>query len=389
MNMIARLRVLFLTVMLLLPLGVVSVMGQSVTIVKELKQVPMSSALAMYKNEFGKYEKPKLDNTFPFAVIRMYLEGNAQAVKLAKERFTLDMGQHTGVEARVTTYSNQILFLVPARRPYIYIDCGDGCDQVLLSNMQQLQSNCVYDCTVRFTPERDGSEVVEVVDKDALLEELRAELANMMQEQKANQQETTAVEEQPSDTIDIEVEEAVVEDTLSNYQRYVQNAKMKTLVMGQLGYAVSPQLSYGAMIGQMYNGYGWYVSARSNFQFGHGAIGVSDAAGLVDGVKPFYSGSTSSSYLAIHGGFMMNVLEKVAKNKFNTLGVYVGGGYGKRELLAETTNGEWIKYAPTSYNGFGGNVGLFGSVAGVTLNVGVSTINFKYVELEVGVGFMF
>ena len=153
MNMIARLRVLFLTVMLLLPFGAVSVMGQSVTIVKELKQVPMSSALAMYKNEFGSFEKPMLDNTFPFAVIRMYLEGNAQAVKLAKERFTLDMGQHTGVEARVTTYSNQILFLVPARRPYIYIDCGDGCYQVLLSNMQQLQSNCVYDCTVRFRPE--------------------------------------------------------------------------------------------------------------------------------------------------------------------------------------------------------------------------------------------
>ena len=387
-NMITRLRVLLLFCMLLLPLVAVPVMGQSVTIVKEMQQVPMASVLAMYKNEFGSFEKPALYDTFPFAVIRMHLEGNAQSVKLAKERLTLYMGQQTGVEARVTTYSNQILFLVRSRRPLIYIDCGDGCNQVLLSNMQQLQSNCVYDCMVRFMPERDENEVVEVVDKNVLLDELRAELANMMQEQKAQQQEATEVEQQ-ADTAVVEVVEPIVEDTLSNYQRYVQNAKMKTLVMGQLGYAVSPQLSYGAMIGQMYNGYGWYVSARSNFQFGHGAIGVSDAAGLVDGVNPFYSGNTSSSHLAIYGGFMMNVLEKVAKNKFNTLGVYVGGGYGKRELLAETTNGEWITYAPTSYNGFGGNVGLFGSVAGVTLNVGVSTINFKYVELEVGVGFMF
>ena len=378
-----------LFVLLLLWVGLLPMAAQSVTVVKEMTAVPYASVLAMYKNEFGSFEKPAMRPTFPYAVIRMHLEGNAQAVKFAKEHLTLYMGQHTGVEARCTTYSNQVLFLVPARRPLIYIDCGDGCDQVLLSNMQQLQPNCLYDCTVRYVPVREGSEVVEVVDKDALLDELRAELANMVQEQKANQQEGTAVEEQPADTIDIAVEEAVVEDTLSNYQRYVQNAKMKTFVMGQLGYAVSPQLSYGAMIGQMYNGYGWYVSARSNFQFGHGAIGVSDAAGLVDGVKPFYSGNTSSSHLAIYGGFMMNVLEKVAKNKFNTLGVYVGGGYGKRELLAETTNGEWITYAPTSYNGFGGNVGLFGSVAGVTLNVGVSTINFKYVELEVGVGFMF
>lgn len=77
------------------------------------------------------------------------------------------------------------------------------------------------------------------------------------------------------------------------------------------------------------------------------------------------------------------------KNKFNTLGCYVGGGYGKRELLAETTSGEWIKYAPTSHNGFVANLGVFGSVAGVTLNVGVSTINFKYIDLEMGVGFMF
>ena len=37
----------------------------------------------------------------------MQLEGNAHEVKAAKERLTLDMGQLTGVEARITTYSNQ------------------------------------------------------------------------------------------------------------------------------------------------------------------------------------------------------------------------------------------------------------------------------------------
>ena len=176
---------------------------------------------------------------------------------------------------------------------------------------------------------------------------------------------------------------------LSKYQPRSQYAKQKTLLMGQLGYSVAPQLSYGAMFGQMYNGCGWYVNARSNFQFGHSAVASCDADGLVDGVRPFYSGKTSSSHLAIHAGYMMNVLEKVTKNKFHTLGFYLGAGYGQRELLAETNDGEWIKYAPTSHAGFAGNVGLFGSVAGVTLNVGVSTINFSYLDLEVGIGFMF
>ena len=35
------------------------------------------------------------------------------------------------------------------------------------------------------------------------------------------------------------------------------------------------------------------------------------------------------------------------------------------------------------------NIGLFGGVYGITLSAGVNTINFKYVEVEAGIGFMF
>ena len=134
-------------------LGLMPLAAQSVTITKDFAQVPVASVLAMYKNEFGSYEKPDMTDTFPYAVIRMHLEGSGQAVREAKERLTLYMGQQIGVERRVTTYSNQILFLVRSRHPMIYIDCGDGCERVLLSNMQQLKSNCVYDCTVKYEPE--------------------------------------------------------------------------------------------------------------------------------------------------------------------------------------------------------------------------------------------
>ena len=384
-------KIRLLLTLLCLWLGMIPTLAQSVTIVEEMKLVPHASVMAMYKNEFGSFEKPVMSPSFPYAVIRMHLEGNAQAVRTAKERVTLYMGQQMGVESRVTTYSNQILFLVRApRHPMIYIDCGDGCERVLLSNMQQLQPNCLYDCRVRFTPEKDGVEVVEIMDKDALLNELRVELANMVQAQQESQNEDTQVKEEPVDTI---VEESIAtvvqEDTLSKYQRYAQNAKLKTLVIGQIGYSVAPQMSYGAMLGQMYRGYGWYVSARSNFQFGEKTIASCDANGMVDGGQLFYSGNTQTTHFVINGGFTMNCLEKATKNKFNTLGFYVGAGYGKRELQWETTDGNWIAYAPTSASGFSGNVGLIGSVCGLTLNVGVTTINFKYVELELGIGFVF
>ena len=380
-------KIRLLLTLLCLWLGMIPTLAQSVTIVEEMKLVPHASVMAMYKNEFGSFETPLTSPSFRYAVIRMHLEGNAQAVRTAKERVTLYMGQQMGVESRVTTYSNQILFLVRApRHPMIYIDCGDGCERVLLSNMQQLEPNCLYDCRVRFAPESDGSDV----DKDALLDELRAELVSLVQAQQESQNEEKQVEDEPVDTI---MKEPIVpllqEDTLSKYQRYAQNAKMKTLVMGQIGYSVAPQMSYGAMLGQMYNGYGWYVSARSNFQFGAQAIGSCDAEGMVDGGQLFYSGNTQTTHFVINGGFTMNCLEKATKNKFNTLGFYVGAGYGKRELQWETTDGNWIAYAPTSASGFSGNVGLIGSVCGLTLNVGVTTINFKYVELELGIGFVF
>ena len=366
-------------------LGLMPLAAQSVTITKDFAQVPMASVLAMYKNEFGSYEKPDMTDTFPYAVIRMHLEGSGQAVREAKERLTLYMGQQMGVERRVTTYSNQILFLVRSRHPMIYIDCGDGCERVLLSNMQQLKSNCVYDCTVRYEPENEGGDV----DKDALLDELRAELANIKQMQQDNQNKDSQVKDVEDTHVEEPVAPVVQEDTLSKYQRYAQNAKVKTLVLGQMGYSVAPQLSYGAMVGQMYKGYGWYLKGRSNFHFAPSANLVCDANGSIDGDRLFFSGNTSATHYAVSGGFMMNFIEKKTKNKFSTFGCYIGGGYGKREMQWETADGKWVTYAPTSYKGFAGDIGLMGSLCGVTLSLGVSTINFQYVELEVGVGFMF
>lgn len=178
-------------------------------------------------------------------------------------------------------------------------------------------------------------------------------------------------------------------EALSSYDYYTQNAKIKTIVSGQIGYSTAPQLSYGAIIGQMYKGIGWYVSGRSNFQFTAPTELACNKQGYIDGERPFYTGNTSTTHYAVNAGFMMNVLEKITKNKFNTLGFYLGGGYGKRELQWETTDGLWVKYAPTSHTGFSGNIGLFGSVYGITLSAGVNTINFKYVEVEAGIGFMF
>ena len=177
--------------------GMLPLAAQSVKITKELTHVQMALVLAMYKNEFGSFENSALSDPFQYAVIRMHLEGNAHAVSAAKERLTLYLGQQFGVESRVTTYSNQILFLVRARRPYIYIDCGDGCEPKLLSGGLQLRSNCLYDCTVRYTP---AGETPSNIDTELLSNlETRLDSLQLVQEQKIEslQQAQKQLEEKP------------------------------------------------------------------------------------------------------------------------------------------------------------------------------------------------
>ena len=171
-------KTLFTTIVLLFGL---STFAQTLTVTKEFTLVPNSSVLAMYKNQFGKWEKADLDDTFPYAVIRMRLEGNAREVTMAKQRLTLYLGTQTAVLDRYAQNSNELLFLIPARRPTIYIDCGDGCDKVLLMENQQLQSNRVYDGVVHFVPEEIDKENV---DREELKKELLAELSTYLSEKK-------------------------------------------------------------------------------------------------------------------------------------------------------------------------------------------------------------
>ena len=471
-----------LLTLLCLYVGIIPAMAQSVTITREMKEVQMANVLAMYKNEFGSFEKPALSDPFPFAVIRMHLEGNAHDVKAAKERLTLYMGQQTGVESRVTTYSNQILFLVRSRRPMIFIDCGDGCEQVLLSNMQKLKSNCLYDCTVRFRVEKESDSsnelseydfLLEVTPTDAIVEVVvngekqvwaldsgRVEKTlqegsyfySIVAEDYATQEGTfnvsstetfrkidlrpafgyltingtaedmasithqetrnvIAIESLPisdlqCDTgvyvLEIDRDKYYYRDTITissgeqltvspiDFQK--KKPRINTFVVAEAGYAFAPQWGFGGMVGQMYNGLGWYVKGRSNFQFGHHATNglMCEQGGLINGELPFYSGRTAAKEWLVNAGFVVDFLgKKRMQYKNNMIGLYVGAGYGMRELLWEKSNGDWVKYNPTSASGVSAGAGVIGSVAGVTLTAGVNTIQFKYLEIEFGIGYTF
>ena len=476
--------------------GIIPTLAQSVTITREMKEVPMASVLAMYKNEFGSFEKPALSDPFPFALIRMHLEGNAHDVRAAKERLTLYMGQQTGVEARVTTYSNQILFLVPARRPMIFIDCGDGCEQVMLSNMQKLKSNCLYDCTVRFRTERSADATVDTVfvNEGPKIHELRLQVepADAKVEviahgerkdwiltdgitdlqltegeyhytisadnyhtaqgviQVPTEEKIVYIPLRPtfgwmtisSDSMDLQGVSAVIlyqgkietlalpmEKTVYNpgdytisidkekhhpYQETVtveENRlttvcpvlvpkvfKRNTFVLAEAGFATNPSWGVGLMVGQVYGevtkgcGAGWYVQGRSNFQSTKATTDDMIAkGGLLDGVKPFYTGEQRANEFLLNAGLVLNFLnkQKPNRNKRSMFGIYAGLGYGQYARSWEISDGRWFEYAPSKAKGMSFGGGLIGSIKGFTINAGINTIQAKYVEVEAGLGWTF
>ena len=486
-------KIKLLLTLLCLWAGLLPALAQSVTIIRDMKEVPMASVLAMYKNEFGSFEKPALSDPFPFALIRMHLEGNAHDVRAAKERLMLYMGQQTGVEARVTTYSNQVLFLVPARRPMIFIDCGDGCEQVMLSNMQKLKSNCLYDCTVRFRTERSADATVDTVfvNEGPKIHELRLQvepadakvervmLNGIKQEcsvvdgvaelkleegeyrytisaehyypqegvlsvpttstdvvhllnpkvgwlsitsdstdltdlsvevlrmvEPANGKKMTKKEVKQNTTTyplplqkfacdtgiyQLKIEKKKYFDyhqtlTLSEGDNIVLSPKMRphimnTFIIAEVGMALNPEWGIGLMFGQMYDGVGWYVKGRSNWN-----IPKKDESGGKDFNTT--KETTSLEWIVDAGMVVDFLMNKEKKDKDNFLGLYVGAGYGSRERYWYNAGvNKWGKYYPNSYHGLSANIGVIGSIRGMTLMAGVNTLAFKYAEIEIGVGY--
>ncbi len=195
----------------------------------------------------------------------------------------------------------------------------------------------------------------------------------------------------------------IVWDVLANSQEFVHEKVQfgvipysmyngnKSFILAEYGYGFSPQHSAGITLGQCY-GYttiGWYVSVRTNLSLKQDdGLSCGQGGYLEDGVLPFYSGNTKNNHIMANAGMLLDFLSiGVWPNyKSNMLALYAGVGYGQRYQLWETTDHQWVTYQPTAYKGVSAECGLLASFKGFTLMAGVSTIDFKYMEVEAGIG---
>lgn len=166
------------------------------------------------------------------------------------------------------------------------------------------------------------------------------------------------------------------------------------------GYAYAVESPYGLTVGGMARRVGWYVRFKTNMSFQNHDYACTNDGVLTD----FPTGNESYSS------------DPSKKNKINSLQamagmlvkctpwlyVSTGLGYGQRELLHpfathskdnyHDENAQrklWAKNMDSSYTGIAAEADLIGRWHSFFLSAGCNTINFKYIDLNMGVGMFF
>lgn len=169
-----------------------------------------------------------------------------------------------------------------------------------------------------------------------------------------------------------------------------------------VGYAFSTEMPYGITFGGMQNKWGWYTRLKTNFSFFNSENslecfvnekGNTEIDGNIDG-KSYQVDDSKSSKKNSMAGTVGLIYQATSILNFS-----VGAGYGQRTLFtpftsrdhSETsrTDNTWIKNRDYSYKGIMVEADAMMRFDKFFLSVGCHTMNFKYIDINAGIGLFF
>lgn len=166
--------------------------------------------------------------------------------------------------------------------------------------------------------------------------------------------------------------------------KFTFNVRNKDVLEGK--YLIMPSLltstpmSYGIMVGYVRK-FGGYIRAKSNFKFIKSSYSSNQYGELGDGSYMWTSGNSDrGSWQVLAGG-----LYRASRHFYP----YVGIGYGVRNIYWEDTEGLWAKISDISCSNVAAEAGFILKCGPIALSPGVSTIGFKHIYFDFGVGVMF
>lgn len=158
--------------------------------------------------------------------------------------------------------------------------------------------------------------------------------------------------------------------------------RTRVLLMGGVNVSAKGDVTPAVMLGFVKK-WGWYLKGVSDFDMkGNSADLEIDNDGNYNGVPAWLDNpSPKIERTAITTGALFR--------PWKMLYAYAGGGYGWRNVVYEATNDMWAKNIDRSYKGFEAECGIIFRVNGLSLQLGVQTNQFKYMEFSGGFGFIF
>ena len=161
-----------------------------------------------------------------------------------------------------------------------------------------------------------------------------------------------------------------------------------------VGYAFSIEAPYGLTVGGAGKRFGWYARFRTNMSFDNytnECQGDKEILPLPENASYKFTNRKKSNNMAALAGLVIKCTPWLYTS--------VGLGYGKRELLYEYTTTDysdsknknvfWAKNTDYSYEGVAADLDFMVKFGPVFVSAGCNTLNFKYIDLNAGLGVFF
>lgn len=174
-------------------------------------------------------------------------------------------------------------------------------------------------------------------------------------------------------------------------------APYKTLILAEGGISAMPFTPSGGLMVGGVGRIGWYVKGRTNFIFGKpkpvGHIipnGEVTTLATPDGDKiipnnamPFnVTGNQYTTHWVANAGMIVRCWHQNPMDLY----IYFGVGYGERKQVLQTLHDGYLTFQPSFHANVSGDLGLLFSYKKLMFSAGVTSIGYKYIDMQLGIG---
>ncbi|MDD4589592.1 MAG: hypothetical protein PHG06_04060 [Parabacteroides sp.] len=190
--------------------------------------------------------------------------------------------------------------------------------------------------------------------------------------------------------------QTTIDSSVAKEQNHVRKLdKPKESIHFFGGYAFSKEAPYGLTVGIIQGDWGWFVRFRSNLSFKK-FDGKCRDVGIIEEKLPDdpifrFTNEKKVNFSSAIAGVVIRCLPWMYTS--------VGLGYGSRDLLCQYNiidpdnytlqKSYWCKNEDFSYQGLAADLDVMIKFGSVFISGGCSTVNFKYADLNAGIGLFF